>query len=42
MAHVPYADSKGPGERAQPNLDILCLSTYTTVSIDYVSRQWRP
>ena len=26
----------------QPDLDILCSSTYTTVSIHSVSRQWRP
>ena len=26
----------------QSEMDILCLSTYTTVSTDYVRGQWRP
>ena len=42
MSHM---NSEGPEERAhllQSDLDIFCLSTYTTVSIDFVSGQRRP
>ena len=43
-ALMPYASSEGPDECAHSctGLDILCLSTYTTVSINSVNGKRRP
>ena len=45
-ALMPYVISEGPDKcthsSVQSDLDILCLSTYTTVSTDSVRGQWRP